>query len=87
MGDHEGRGHIFITRPKFTHYLAYARRRGERKFSLIGKSRSQAKASRLLMEVMLQSRRAAEPYFRGLLCGDEGPGSYYEPTPLLEVRA
>jgi hypothetical protein len=81
LGEHDGHGHLIVSRPRFYQYLVYVRGRGERKFKLVGKSRSRAKAGRILMEEMLEKR-----HFRGLLCGDEGPMSYFEPTTLLEVK-
>lgn len=80
LGSEEGHGHMTICRPRFRTFVVRVRMAGERRYEIVGTSRSRRKAYRMLADAM-----EAKRYKRGDVLGDEGPGSYYEPTLLVEM--
>ena len=77
----DDRTRLIIERPHFKSYIARVRRSGARRYEIVGRSRSRRKAYRMLADAMESGRY----YKRGDVLADEGPGSYYEPTLLVEM--
>lgn len=71
---------LIICRPSYKTFWARVRLPYERKYQVVGKSRSRSKAYRLLAEAMETGR-----YKRGDVLAEEGPESYYEPSLLVEM--
>ena len=81
LGKEDGHGHITLTRPRFTQYIARVRRPYEKRYTIVKRSRSRSVAYRALAEAMLDSQ-----WRRGDVLGDEGPESYYGPMLLVEMQ-
>jgi hypothetical protein len=73
--------HMSISRPRFKEYIARVKRPGERRYTILGKSRSKRKAFRMLADAMQDFK-----WKRGDVLADEGPMSYYEPALLVEMK-